>query len=168
MLKDKSFQSWNPGNLNNSETACKVLDIGQADLIRVGLNTTRWVLATDLLVGKAEVETLTVLIIGGGLVGLETADILSDRGKQVTVIEILDQVGGGMNSLAKAMIVKRLQQKNVMIHTSTKISQLTPGMVIVRKNGQVMVFTIETVVISVGISPNSELSDSLEDNYSVH
>ena len=52
------------------------------------------VMAKDILSGKADVGD-SVVIIGGGQVGLEVAEYLAEKGKRVTVIEILDEVGSG-------------------------------------------------------------------------
>ena len=45
--------------------------------------------AVDLLLGKVTAED-TVVVAGGGLVGCETALYLAERGKKVTIVELLD------------------------------------------------------------------------------
>ena len=50
----------------------------------------RQVLDSDLLLSKADGFFDRLLIIGGGVIGMEFATIYSDLGRQVTVIEALD------------------------------------------------------------------------------
>ncbi len=49
------------------------------------------VTAEDVLSGKAEVGS-RVVIIGGGVVGCETAEFMAEKGKKVVVCEILEDV----------------------------------------------------------------------------
>jgi NADPH-dependent 2,4-dienoyl-CoA reductase/sulfur reductase-like enzyme len=127
-----------------------------------GLEDTHWLQASDLLDGGAEVETSTAFVIGGGLVGLETADFLAARGVQVTLVEMLDQVGGDMDPLAKAMISKRLNGYGVKIHTSAKVLRLTERNAVVKQAKKEFSFPIETVVIAVGVRSDRALPDALD------
>ena len=126
-----------------------------------GLEQARWHLAADILDGGSTLDTPSVLIIGGGLVGLETADYLAERGKQVTVVEMLPQAGADMDPLAKAMLMKSLNRHGVQIQTSTKVSRLTRDHVVAERNGEEVTLPIETVVIAVGVRPNRELAEAL-------
>ena len=131
-----------------------------------GLEETRWLLATDLLDerSEAQVETETAFVIGGGLVGLETADYLASQGKKVTVVEMLDDVGGDMDVLAKAVLMKRLKQEGVEIHTGTKVLRLTADTVTAQRGDEEVTFPIETVVMAVGVRPNRALPDALAES----
>lgn len=126
-----------------------------------GLEQTRWLLASDLLEGGATVETGSALVVGGGLVGLETADYLAALGKKVTVVEMLPEAGADMDPLAKAMIMKRFQAAGVLIHTGTKLIRLTADRAIVKQGAEESAWPVETVVIAVGVRPNRELPDAL-------
>jgi 2,4-dienoyl-CoA reductase-like NADH-dependent reductase (Old Yellow Enzyme family)/thioredoxin reductase len=127
-----------------------------------GLNETRWLLASDLLEGPGQVETSTAFVIGGGLVGLEVADLIASQGKQVTVVEMLPEVGVDMDSLAKAMLLGRLKNQGVAIHTRTRVTGLTKNEVLAQQDDNVICFPIETVIMAVGVRPNRELAGVLE------
>lgn len=129
-----------------------------------GLDKCHYLLATDLLEGIEQVETPTALVIGGGLVGLETADFLADQGKQVTVVEMLPDVGGDMDPLARAMLLGRLQKRSVAIHTRTKITGLTAKEALAQEDDSMLRFPIETVIMAVGVRPNRELAETLQDS----
>ena len=129
-----------------------------------GLEETNWFPALDVLEAVAEVRSSSVLVIGGGLVGLETADFLCGQGRKVTLVEMLPDVGSDMDLLAKAMIMKRLNKNQVAIHTNTKIVRLEKDIAIAKKEEEEIRLPIETVVIAVGIRPNRELPDALTGN----
>ena len=61
-----------------------------------GINDSGLIHAVDLLDGK-EACGKKVLVVGGGMVGAETADFLGEQGHDVTVIELRDEVGGRCN-----------------------------------------------------------------------
>jgi len=126
-----------------------------------GLESAPWILASDLLDNEAQVKTPSALVIGGGLVGLETADFLAAKGVQVTLVEMLHEVGGDMDLLAKAMLSARLREHHVSIHTSTKILRLTKTTAVAEKEGQEITFPIETIVIAVGVRSNGTLPNAL-------
>lgn len=128
-----------------------------------GLDDARWLLVSELLNGSQAVETPAALVIGGGLVGLETADFLAAQGKHVTLVEMLDDVGVDMDPLARTMILKRLAQRGVVIHAGTKVIRLTETAVIAQQDGQEIELPFGTVVIAVGVRPNRLLSDALAD-----
>lgn len=126
-----------------------------------GLTECRWMQATDLLGGERSVETPTAFVIGGGLVGLESADYLAARGARVTLVEMLDTVGSDMDPLARIVLTERLKRGGVNIETGTEIVRLTKSTAIAAKRGQQVIFPIETVVLAVGVRANRELPDAL-------
>jgi 2,4-dienoyl-CoA reductase-like NADH-dependent reductase (Old Yellow Enzyme family)/thioredoxin reductase len=127
-----------------------------------GLNKTRWLLASDLLEGIDQVETSTAFVIGGGLVGLEVADLLARQGKRVTVVEMLPEVGVDMDVLAKVMLLGRLNKQGVAIHTRTRVTGLTGNEAFAQRDDTATRFPIETVIMAVGVRPNRELAGVLE------
>jgi 2,4-dienoyl-CoA reductase-like NADH-dependent reductase (Old Yellow Enzyme family)/thioredoxin reductase len=127
-----------------------------------GLNETRWLLASDLLEGAGQVETSTAFVIGGGLVGLEVADLLASQGKQVTVVEMLPEVGVDMDVLARSMLLGRLKNQGVAIHTRTRVTGLTKNEALAQQDDHAICFPIETVILAVGVRPNRELAGVLE------
>ena len=127
-----------------------------------GLEETRWFLAADLLGGVEQVETPTAFVISGGLVGLESADYLAARGVQVTLVEMLPEVGADMDALAKAMLLGRLKKQGVAIHTRTKVIGLTKDEALVEQDEESIRFPIETVIMAVGVRPVRDLAGVLE------
>jgi NADPH-dependent 2,4-dienoyl-CoA reductase/sulfur reductase-like enzyme len=126
-----------------------------------GMEEIPWELAEDILEGGAEVEGSTVLLVGGGLVGLEAADFLSARGKKVVLVEMEEEVGAKLDLLPRTMLLKRLTKQGVEIHTGTTVERISQGQVVAAKGGEEIRFTADTAVLAVGFRPNRELADSL-------
>jgi NADPH-dependent 2,4-dienoyl-CoA reductase/sulfur reductase-like enzyme len=121
-------------------------------------------MASYLLDGTSQVNSRSALVIGGGLVGLETADYLSKQGHKIILVEMLPEIGADMDPLAKSMLLGRLNQQNVEIHKNSRVIKLTENEVFVKQGEDTVQFPIETVVMAVGVRANRELVDSLENS----
>ena len=66
-----------------------------------------------------------VAVIGGGLVGLETADTLASAGCEVTILEMKDSIGSDLGSLRKISVMMKMQQLNVKMLTNSKVCKFT-------------------------------------------
>ncbi|MFC1907534.1 FAD-dependent oxidoreductase, partial [Chloroflexota bacterium] len=119
--------------------------------------------AWDVLQGDVETGK-SVLVVGGGNVGLETAHFLAGKGSQVTVIEKLKQVGTDMGSTVRWLLLRTLKEYGVTITRSTELKLITPDGVTVYRNGQEEVWSrFDNVVLAVGAQPLNELATALKD-----
>lgn len=120
------------------------------------------VTAHEILLGKKEAGKKTV-VIGGGLVGAETADLLGAQCDQVSIVEMLPQImKDGEPSPARYMM-ERFKANQVAIHTSTRVKEIGDHVVIGEKDGQELRMEADTVVIAVGVRTDRSLLDSLGD-----
>ena len=108
----------------------------------------------------------TVVIIGGGLVGCEIALDAANRGKDVTVVEALDDImaAGGADAPYpnKQMIGDLFESKNVTVLTGTKLSEVTDeGAVVTAPDGDSRLLKADTVVSAMGFKPAANLKDDL-------
>ncbi len=108
----------------------------------------------------------TVVIIGGGLVGCEIALDAANRGKDVTVVEALDDImaagGAGAPYPNKQMIGDLFESKNVTVLTGTKLSEVTDeGAVVTAPDGDSRLLKADTVVSAMGFKPAANLKDDL-------
>lgn len=63
-----------------------------------------------------------LLVIGGGIIGLEMASVWSRLGSKVTVVEYLDQIGGpGMDTEIAKSIQRILKKQGINFKTATKV-----------------------------------------------
>jgi len=103
-----------------------------------------------------------VVIIGGGDIGCETADLLAGPGKQISVIEIAPAVLARMKKIPKERLLKRLSDKGVEIYTETQVVSIEENQVRLKSKDE-SEFTLETdlVVIGINAQPHDRLVHAL-------
>jgi len=130
------------------------------------------VTAEDVLAGKAKVGD-KVFIIGGDLVGCETAEFLADQGKQVTIARRSQFMANKMNPDMRMLIVDRLRNKGVRMLTGVQYQQALDRGVRVHVRGGITSMAeiqadglksipADTIVLAAGSIPNNELKAALE------
>ncbi|MFR4118050.1 MAG: FAD-dependent oxidoreductase [Bilophila wadsworthia] len=65
-----------------------------------------------------------VLVIGGGLVGSETAEFLADKGREVTVVELRDGIALDMEYKTRQMLMPKLAALGVVFLTETEVLEI--------------------------------------------
>lgn len=129
-----------------------------------GLKQIRVAHASEILEKKIQIGHEAV-IIGGGGVGLETADFLALRGKKVTVIEQLSEVGRDLEGSTKKVLMHRLAKNGVEILTSAIIDKVEIGKISVQWNGGKREISFdEPFINATGVEANLELYESLKKN----
>lgn len=137
-----------------------------ASPIMMGLHADNVVSAHDVLNEKKTVKG-NIVVIGGGLVGLEVADYLASANNSVTVIEMLEKAGKDLGSLRAICVMQKMAQLKVNISTNTKFVSLCDHGVIVEVNGEEKMITCDYVVVAVGAKANdsSTLVSKLQDKH---
>lgn len=123
--------------------------------------------ATDVLLGKAD-PGQAVLIIGGGLVGCETALWLAEKGKHVTIVEALDgllKLAGPLCHANSDMLEELLRFRKVEVLTGSKVVQkVQEGFVIKACNGEESrIVKADCAVVAIGYIPETTLYDRVKD-----
>jgi dihydrolipoamide dehydrogenase len=95
-------------------------------------------------------------IIGGGVIGLEMAAYFGAAGSEVTVIEMLDHVGGNIDSEISALLQKNLESKGVKFLLSSKVVKIGGGAVEFTQDGKTQSVPADKVLVSVGRKPNTD------------
>jgi len=118
----------------------------------------------DLLLGKKEAGG-SVLVVGGGLVGCETALWLAKQGKKVTVVEMLPEVmtaGLPVPHENRIMLLDLLAVNNVKIIANAVMQEVTvDGVIITGKTFKRRAIKADTVVLAVGLKADDKLYNSL-------
>jgi len=113
--------------------------------------------ARDVLNGRADLGKI-VIVIGGGLVGLETADYLREKGKAVTIVEQLPSVGAiplvEVNFRKHLLNRLRKSDEKILIMTSTEVKEIGRNYVrVVNNSVEKLLPGIDSVVIAAGLKP---------------
>ena len=120
------------------------------------------VTAHDVLEGKAAVGR-RVAIIGGGMIGAETANHLAHHGKRVTIVEMLPAVARDEQDHVRLFLLKELAEKGVTIYVHASVIEVSDdGLVIERGGRRETIGPFDTVVTAVGLQPRNELQSKLE------
>jgi NADPH-dependent 2,4-dienoyl-CoA reductase/sulfur reductase-like enzyme len=101
-----------------------------------------------------------VLVIGGGLTGLETAEFLARGDREVVVVEQLKRAGADMGATVRWHLMNRTRDQNIRIFTSTEVREIQPGGVVVvsRKGGRETWSGFDAVVLACGARSRDDLS----------
>jgi len=115
--------------------------------------------AEDILSGKVAAGQ-NIVVIGGGLVGCETALWLAKQGLKVTVVEIQEDILGGTHGMPlmnSSMLRELLIFNNVDIYTGVNVDKITKDTVEMTTAGKKLSVRADTVVVSVGYQTNATL-----------
>lgn len=101
-----------------------------------------------------------VVVIGGGLVGLECAEYITGEGGSVTVLEMLPEVGADLGDIRKAAVLGNLYGSGVQTVTEARFLEYRPGAVVYEKDGKTEEIPCDCAVSAVGARARS--SEKLE------
>ena len=127
-----------------------------------GVKRDNVVTASDVLLGKSEVGE-KVVIIGGELVGCETADFLCQKGKQVTVVRRGPDMATKMSPINREALLSRLNKRGVTLLTGVTYEEITDlGLVITDKEGSRRTLEADSIVLAAGAVSNTALFKAVE------
>jgi dihydrolipoamide dehydrogenase len=104
----------------------------------------------------------TMVVIGGGVIGLELGSVWRRLGAQVTVVEFLDQILPGMDGEVRKEAQKILKKQGFAFRTSTKVTGAKAGKNSVTltvepaAGGAAETIEADTVLVSIGRRPNTD------------
>jgi 2,4-dienoyl-CoA reductase-like NADH-dependent reductase (Old Yellow Enzyme family)/thioredoxin reductase len=128
-----------------------------------GINRDNVVLANDVLAGKTDVGE-TVVVAGGGMVGSEVAEFLAEKGKKVTIVEMLNEIASDMEVRTRKLLMSRLAKHGVKMFTGVKIDEVTEeGMSVINKKRERHVIKADTILMALGAKANNKLAEELKD-----
>jgi len=102
----------------------------------------------------------TLVVIGGGVIGIELATVYSRFGADVTVVEAAEKLLPMMDGELTAMVRKSMEAKGVKIMTEAKVQSVEAASVGAKVNvevgGKVQAFEAEKVLVAVGRRTDTE------------
>ncbi len=149
-------------------TAATLEQMNAADAVIAAVGAHNWTLPVpgadganvisswDVLAGKAKAKGRCA-VIGGGLVGTETAEFLLEQGCTVSIIEMMDKVAAGESSTVLPVMMGNFAKHGVKQYVNTKVRAITEaGVEAVNTADDTAVFIpCDTVVMAVGSKKNA-------------
>ncbi|GAA0722366.1 FAD-dependent oxidoreductase [Clostridium malenominatum] len=114
-----------------------------------GINLSHVTNSHDILAGNTAASG-NVVVIGGGLVGLEVAEYLAEKANSITVVEMLPQVAKDLGNLRKICVMESMYKSNVNAITNAKCVEIKEDSVVVEKNGDLEEVPCNSVIIAIG------------------
>lgn len=109
--------------------------------------------AWAVLAGRQQVYG-RVAVVGGGLVGCETAEYLAAHGCSVSIVEMMDRIAAGESSTVLPTLMENYQKYGVAQYPGHKVLEITPdALVCENKQGEQVRIPCDYVVLAVGARP---------------
>jgi pyruvate/2-oxoglutarate dehydrogenase complex dihydrolipoamide dehydrogenase (E3) component len=142
-----------------------VLAVGATPIVPAipGMEGSKVIKANDLYVAANRVGE-RVVIVGGGLVGCETAVHLAQQGKTVTVVEMMPEIAMEANVRQRPILLEMMARFNVSVETGMRGVEVNEGgLVCVDSQDVTKRFAADTVVCAVGQRPLRDVVDRFLD-----
>ena len=112
-------------------------------------------LATGVVLTNREILDLTeipakLVVIGGGVIGLEMASYFSSVGSKVTVVEMLDKIAGPTEKEISGILQKTLEKKGVEFKLGCKVTAVEKDGVVYEKDGKSEKVAADKILCSIG------------------
>ena len=121
------------------------------------------VTADSVLRGQIPVHG-TVVIIGGGLVGCETAHVLAEQGCKVHIVEMQDDVLKDTSYVTRHSQLDMLASTGAKLHVNTRLMEILEDGILATHNGETVKLSADAVVLAMGYRNFSTLYTDLLDN----
>lgn len=114
--------------------------------------------AGDVVLTNREILEMTerpasLVVIGGGVIGMEFASFFNSLGTKVTVVEMLPEILGGLDFEISAMLRGIYAKKGIAFNLNAKVVQIEGNNVIFEKDGEIHKVEGDKILLSVGRRP---------------
>lgn len=92
----------------------------------------------------------TLIVIGGGVIGMEFASFYNSLGTKVTIVEMLPEILGNNDFEISAMLRDIYSKKGIEFNLNARVTQINGHKVIFEKDGQTHIVEGEKILLSVG------------------
>jgi 2-enoate reductase len=128
-----------------------------------GVDGSNVIVAQTLLARKMQFADERIAIIGGGMLGLETAEYLAAQGNAVTVLKRYTTVSRLIEPLYRDYLLRKLKEEGVEFITEVEVEEITgSGVVVLDKQGVRKLIPADWVVMARGASASNNLAREIE------
>jgi len=130
--------------------------------LRIPTVGNRIISAWDVLAGR-ELVGGKVVVIGGGEVGCELAELLASQGKEVVILELVPELAANMEPRGRALLLQRLRELGVKVLLKSAVKGVS-GSAVEYEQGELRgrIEGVESVVSAVGSAAENGLVEALK------
>ena len=96
----------------------------------------------------------TLVIIGGGVIGMEFASFFNSMGVKVHIVEMMPEILGVMDKETSGMLRTEYTKRGVSFYLDTKVVEVKPDRVVIEKGGKASAIETDKILLSVGRKAN--------------
>lgn len=121
----------------------------------------------DILNGKIKLSDKKIGVVGSGMTGIETAELLAEQGNEVTVFEMAENIGPGLFFQNLIDVMGRIQTYGVKLCPEHKLVEIngTKAVFELTKTGENKEYEFDYIIISLGTRPNTDLLEEIRQNF---
>jgi len=114
--------------------------------------------AETALLSAEDWTGLSVVVIGAGMVGCETALACAERGGRVVLVETLCDVARDCEPISRSVLLRHLEEASVRIYSDVRVLEVTRDDVVLEQRGAGIRIAADRVVTAVGVRSDDALS----------
>ena len=118
-----------------------------------GLAESGDVILTNREILDLKEQPASLVIIGGGVIGMEFASFYNSLGTKVQVVEMLPEILGGLDTEISVMLREMYAKKGIEFYLNAKVVQIVGTKVVFEKEGQTQTIEGDKILVSVGRRP---------------
>lgn len=104
-----------------------------------------------------------VLVVGGGDIGCETADLIACPGREVTIVEVLPEIIPKSKKIPRERLIERLKEKGVRIFVGTRVIEIKGAVVSLEdRDRKEFLAEADNIILAAGAQPDRTLFEQLK------
>lgn len=130
-----------------------------------GIDKDNVITAKDYLLKEKDLqEGKKVLVVGGGITGMETAETIAEKNnKEVTLIEMMPAIGKGIYKSATLDFYSRFKKLGVNVKTNAKLEKIDDegAHILNMQTNEEELIEADTIVLALGVKPDQKFTDQI-------
>ena len=113
-----------------------------------------------------DLEGKKVVVVGGGAVGLDVVEFFADRNADISIVEMMDQIGRDLDPVSKNDTKAMMKKHNVHQLTKTALLEVKDSSFLVKGDGEPYEIPFEYGFVCLGMRAQGQLYQSLAEEFS--